>query len=267
MESIQEAYQKLVDKDALAYIIKHNGLLMRADRELRLAGYDPSSSDGLSAAMYWQVMKNLAVSASHSNSGFSASVEKTLSYRLWTGTVLSPLMFTDDEWGAYENGKCQNIRDTSVFKDENGDIYDIDAFVKKPLWRKEYGSKKFTTHSEAPCYHGGLYEYDTYYSQINGRVDDGVQKFTGRYLVRANFTKEDVTNGVLPYRPIIVHCAEIEVEPDNWFMMVNCTSDDIVAVEKQYDLVWKEINCLKGVECFKATPELLKKAEKELKGE
>lgn len=265
MESIQEAYDKLINKEALKYIIKNHPLMKWANKELKLAGYSTEHSNSPAAWMHRQVIEDLALFYSHGNSGNSAPYERNLFNKLTQFSVLSPLTFKEDEWDDRGNGIWQNKRDSSVFKDKDGSVYDIDAFVIKPLWRKEYNFKDFVSNPQALCYRGGLYEYDTYYSRVNGTVDDGVQKFTGRYLARANFTKEDIANGVLPYKPIIVHCAEIEVEPDNWLMIVNASSDDVLELEKQYDLVWKEVECLKGVECFKITPELVKEAAKELK--
>lgn len=266
MESIQEAYDKLINKEALEYIIENHPLMKWADKELKLAGYNAEHSNSPAAWMYRQVMEDLALFYSHDNSGNSAPYERDLFSKLTKFSVLSPLTFKEDEWVDCGNGKWQNKRDSSVFKDKDGSVYDIDAFAKRPLWRKEYNSNDFVANPKASCWRGsGLYEYDTYYSMVDGHVDDGVQKFTGRYLARANFTKEDIANGVLPYDPIIVHCAEIEVLPDNWIMMVNASSDDVLELEKHYDLVWKEVECVKDVECFKVTPELLKEAEKELK--
>lgn len=266
MKSMQEAYSKLINKEALEYIIENHPLMKWADKELKLAGYNAEHSNSPAPWLYRQVMKDLALFYSHGNSWYSASEERNLFNKLAKLSVLSPLTFKEDEWSECGKGVWQNKRASSVFKDNDGSIRDIYAFVKKPLWRKEYNSNDFVTNPKAGCWNGGgLYEYDTCYSMINGHIDDGVHIFTGRYLARANFTKEDIANGVCPYDSIIVECAEIEVLPDNWIMLVNACSDDVLKLEERYDLVWKEVNCLKGVECLTVTPELIKKAEKELK--
>lgn len=92
---------------------------------------------------YQQVLKAVAVFASHGNSGGSASFEVQLVQKLCSWNVISPLRFTDDEWHQIdEDGICQNIRKSSVFKQSDGHIYDIDAFTKRAVRRYSYTTKE-----------------------------------------------------------------------------------------------------------------------------
>lgn len=84
--------------------------------------------------MYQQVIESVAVFASHGNSGGSAPYEINLVKKLCNWDIISPLRFTDDEWMQISNdGTCQNIRKSDVFKEPNGDISYNSAFTKNLL--------------------------------------------------------------------------------------------------------------------------------------
>lgn len=102
------------------------------------------------------------------HSGMSAPIAARIFNNAVNFRILSPLKFTDEEWGkslSYKEDSYQNSRMSSVFK-ENNKIYDIDAmtFIEKSGYRFdmsinnivecEYASKGYGFHG------GGIVVYD-----------------------------------------------------------------------------------------------------------
>ena len=95
--------------------------------------------------MYQQVIEAVAVFASHGNSGSSAPWEINLVQRLCDWDIISPLKFTDDEWGQISSdGTCQNRRKSDVFKEPNGSIHYNGAFTKQATSRYSFVTKECT---------------------------------------------------------------------------------------------------------------------------
>ena len=125
--------KNLINKKALQFIIAHSNICRHAQAELKRAGYGKGEG-GPNDWIYEQVMEAVAIFASHGNSGNSAPFEVQLVQKLCSWNIISPLRFTDDEWHQIdEDGIYQNIRKSSVFKQSDGRIYDIDAFTKRAV--------------------------------------------------------------------------------------------------------------------------------------
>lgn len=130
--------KSLINKKALRYIIANSNLCKHAIRELELAGYS-KEEDGPNKWMREQVIEAVALFSSHGNSGFSAPFEINLVKKLCSFDIISPLRFDDGEWEKIGlDGSCQNKRKSSIFKEPDGSIHDVDAFSKVPV--KKFGN-------------------------------------------------------------------------------------------------------------------------------
>jgi hypothetical protein len=111
------------------------------------------------------VLKLLDVFADEGHSGFSASYARNLFMMLSDFKPIAPLTGEDDEWVKHDYGvepSYQNKRRSSVFKDANGDCYDIDG---KVFW--EWGKRDLDTDEEG---YPGEHVYKLYYSCRESRV-------------------------------------------------------------------------------------------------
>lgn len=139
--------KSLINKKALRYIIANSNLCKHAIRELELAGYS-KEEDGPNKWMREQVIEAVALFSSHGNSGFSAPFEINLVKKLCSFDIISPLRFDDGEWKKIGlDGSCQNKRKSSIFKEPDGSIHDVDAFSKVPV------KKFFIRHSNVDGEH------------------------------------------------------------------------------------------------------------------
>lgn len=242
--------KELINKEVLRKIIDNSPLCQHAIKELELAGYK-SDEEGPCGWMYNQVMEAVAVFSSHGHSGFSAPFEIDLVKKLCSWEVLSPLTFKDDEWmQTSSDGTKQNKRCSNIFKNSDGSITDVRAFVKKPLCTYRYGTKRWEKNESSTCWHGGLFEYES-------------SNFTGRYFNSCIIRYDD--KGYTPKKTITIPCYEIEVAPDNYIMLVSTFCNELAELRSSYVINWKECSCLKDVSYKEITPELVEKAYNELR--
>ena len=125
-----------------------SNLLKHAQHELDLIGMvDNGDETDMNTMMRKHILLMMEVFANEGHSGFSASYAADAISKLMMYKPLSPLTGEDDEWVKHDYGNgisYQNIRRSSVFKDENGEAYDIDGKVfwewcKRPLDADEDG--------------------------------------------------------------------------------------------------------------------------------
>lgn len=224
-------YRKyLINKKVLNQIIKDSNICKHAIRELELAGYEKNENYP-SGWMYNQVLESLAVFSSHGNSGFSAPLEISLVKKLSNFDVLTPLKFGDNEWTECCDNVYQNTRKSSIFK-ENDKIKDIYAFVKTPIKRYDYDTKKWSR-VEPISYHGDLFEHK-----------DGI--LTGRYF-KTCYIKYDPLEGYMPKEKININCLEVEFAKYQWLMAVNAYDKDLAKLKEEYDIEWIMLPTVKGV--------------------
>lgn len=242
----------LINKKVMSYIIAHSNICKHAIKELKLAGYGKGEG-GPNDWMYQQVLEAVALFASHGNSGMSAPYEINLVKKLCNWDIISPLKFTDDEWCKISNdGTCQNKRKSSIFKDPDGSIHDIDAFSKKPIGTYHFNTKTWEENNSGITRSGGLFEHK-----------DNV--LTGRYFSICNIRHYEIDGGYIPKPKKIIPCVEVEISPDNWIMAVSADSTELLLLDCDYSIKWEYVSCLKGVRLEDVTPELDEKAYKELK--
>lgn len=135
--------RSLINKKALSYVIAHSNICQHAIKELKLVGYG-NGEGGPNDWMYQQVLEAVAVFSSHGNSGSSAPWEINLVQKLCNWDIISPLTFKDDEWNQIsKDGTCQNKRKSSIFKEPDGNIHDIDAFTKSPKGTYRFSTKQW----------------------------------------------------------------------------------------------------------------------------
>lgn len=152
--------KSLISKKALRYIIANSNLCKYAIRELELAGYS-KEEDGPNKWMREQVIEAVALFSSHGNSGFSAPFEINLVKKLCSFDIISPLRFDDGEWGKIGlDGSCQNKRKSSIFKEPDGSIHDVDAFSKVPVKKFLFATRTWTENIHKIGWIGGLFETD-----------------------------------------------------------------------------------------------------------
>lgn len=151
--------KKLINKNVLNDIIANSNICQHAIKELKLAGYGKGEG-GPNDWIYQQVLEAVAVFASHGNSGSSAPWEINFVEKLCSWDIISPLTLKDDEFQLIDSkGTCQNKRKSSIFKDPDGSIHDIDAFSKKPVGTYRFDTKTWEKNDKGITWNGGLFEH------------------------------------------------------------------------------------------------------------
>ena len=121
-------------------------LVSYAESELDLIGL--TDEDEYNGMMRKHILNMVKVFADEGHSGFSASYAISILTKLFAFKPLTPLTGEDDEWtDVREYGPSphyQNKRLSSVFKEVNGECYNIDGKVfwdwcKRPLDEDEPG--------------------------------------------------------------------------------------------------------------------------------
>lgn len=109
-----------------------SNILAHAQRELDLIGMTEDSPDDMNRMMRKHILHMMQEFANEGHSGFSAHYAIGILTKLLEFKPLSPLTGEDDEWFKHDYGvepHYQNKRRSSVFKDSNGECYDIDGKV------------------------------------------------------------------------------------------------------------------------------------------
>lgn len=109
-----------------------SNLLSHAEKELDLIGMTEDSPDEMNRMMRKHILHMMDEFAKEGHSGFSAQYAIGILTKLFDFKPLSPLTGEDDEWVKHDYGvepSYQNKRRSSVFKDANGEAYDIDGKV------------------------------------------------------------------------------------------------------------------------------------------
>lgn len=243
--------KKLINKDVLNDIIANSNICQHAIKELKLAGYGKGEG-GPDDWIYQQVLEAVAVFASHGNSGSSAPWEINLVQKLCNWDIISPLTLKDDEFQLIDSkGTCQNKRKSSIFKDPDGSIHDIDAFSKKPVGTYRFDTKTWEKNDKGITWKGGLFEHK-----------DNV--LTGLYFSICNIWNHETDKGYMPKPKRIIPCVEVEISPDNWIMAVSADSTELLLLGCNYYIKWEQCPCLKGIRLEDFTPELEKRAFEEI---
>lgn len=239
--------EKLVNERVMAKIIAKSPLCQHAIRELRLAGY-VSEGDSSSAWIYRNAMEAVAVFVSHGNHSMpTAKIEADLVKRLCDMDILSPLTFNDDEWMPIsEGGFMQNKRKGSIFKNESGEIYDIDAYTLRPEYTWRYGAKDWERNDKGICWTGELFETDN---------PHGMRPVLTGWSFRCCAVRYGAKEGYLPKAKITIPCYEIEISPDNWVHAAPKDSASLKQLKEEYDIHWDFNKKLNGVEAVRLTPE------------
>lgn len=242
----------LINKKVLAKVIRENNICKHAIKELKLAGYGKGEG-GPDDWMYQQVIEAVAVFASHGNSGSSAPWEINFVEKLCSWDIISPLTLKDDEFQLIDSkGTSQNKRKSSIFKDPDGSIHDIDAFSKKPVGTYRFDTKAWEKNDKGITWHGGLFEHK-----------DNV--LTGRYFGICNICNHEIDKGYMPKPKRIIPCVEVEISPDNWIMAVSADSTELLLLSCDYNIKWEQVSCLKGIRLEDVTVELEEEAYEEMR--
>lgn len=246
--------KELINKKVLQRIIRESNLCQHAIKELKLAGYGKGKG-GLNDWMYQQVLEAVAIFASHGNSGSSAPCEINLVQKLCNWDIISPLTFKDDEWQVIDtDGCCQNIRKSSIFKEPDGSIHDIDAFTKSPKGTYRFSTKQWEKNDKDICWDGGLFEHRN-------------NILTGRYFSRCNLWSYKITSKeeYIPKPTRKIPCVEVEISPDNWIMAVDADKIELLFLSCDYEIDWKQCPCMKNVRLEDVTPSLEELAYEQIK--
>jgi hypothetical protein len=120
-----------------------SNILAHAERELDFIGMTKDSPDEMNRMMRKHILHMMQEFANEGHSGFSASYAIGILTKLLDFKPLTPLTGDDVEWSErLDYGvepSYQNKRRSSVFKDANGECYDIDGKVFWEWWRNEDG--------------------------------------------------------------------------------------------------------------------------------
>jgi len=109
-----------------------SNLVEHAKRELKLAGYLYKEKDFYGGNTGKAVLQLIKVFAKQGHSGMSASLVRQLFNSLSDYKTITPLTGEDDEWCEFGEGRFQNNRCCSIFKDDKmfkGQAYWIDGKV------------------------------------------------------------------------------------------------------------------------------------------
>lgn len=246
--------KNLINKKAIQHIINHSNICQHAIKELKLAGYGKGEG-GPNDWMYQQVLEAVAIFASHGNSRSSAPFEINLVQKLCNWDIISPLTFKDNEWRIIDtDGSCQNIRKSSIFKEPDGSIHDIDAFTKSPKGTYRFSTKQWEKNDKDICWNGGLFEHKN-------------NVLTGRYFTRCNLWSYNILSkeGYIPKPTRKIPCVEVEISPDNWIMAVDADETELLFLSCDYNIDWKECSCIKDVRLEDVTPFLEELAYEQIK--
>ena len=121
-------------------------LVQYAESELDRIGM--TDGDDMNGAMRKHLIHMVKEFADEGHSGFSASYALQCLKKLLNFKPLSPLTGKDDEWVEHDYGNrktYQNKRCSTVFKDEDGQAYDIDGKVFWE-WAKDEDGKPYKTY-------------------------------------------------------------------------------------------------------------------------
>jgi len=134
-------------------------LLSHAMAELDRIGMTEDSPDEMNVMMRKHILHMMQEFANEGHSGFSASYAINILTKLLDFKPLTPLTGEDSEWNEVSERagyRCwQNNRRSSVFKNEDGECYDIDG---KVFWEW------------AMPYEDGEKPYKSYYTCRDSRV-------------------------------------------------------------------------------------------------
>ena len=111
-----------------------NGLVLHAERELEILLNQCEDEEGIEMQkqINQDILAVVEVFSNQGHSGFSASYAIGMIQKLLSYEPITPLTGADDEWTQldYNNDtKYQNKRCSRVFKDANGQAYDIEGKI------------------------------------------------------------------------------------------------------------------------------------------
>ena len=126
-----------------------SNLVDYAKSELERAGlFDDDANYG--GMLGEAVMRMIQLFAKEGHSGFSAQTAISIFQRLARYKPLTPLTGEESEWNEVAENIWQNNRYSSVFKDEDGKPYDIDARVFRDPDGCTYTSNESRVYIEFP---------------------------------------------------------------------------------------------------------------------
>jgi len=118
-----------------------SNLVKYAESEMDRIGL--TDADEYNAMMRKHILAMVKLFSDEGHSGFSAPYAINIIKKVLMFKPLSPLTGEDDEWTNVrdygDNPHYQNKRLSSVFKDANGDVYNIDGKVFWEWYRNEDG--------------------------------------------------------------------------------------------------------------------------------
>ena len=120
-----------------------------AEKELDLIGMSADSEDEMNLAMRDHILRMIRVFSQEGHSGFSAAYAVSCLEKLLRYEPLSPLTGEDDEWTELdydEDTTYQNKRCGRVFKDANGNAYDIDGIIFWEWYTDPETGEKYKSH-------------------------------------------------------------------------------------------------------------------------
>jgi len=106
-------------------------LVEHAKKEFEIKGWLGLPEDDPQAWVVEDVLELLEVFAKQGHSGTSAPYVANLFFNLAKFDILGPLTGEDAEWVDHGDGFCQNKRCSHVFKNANGEAWDIRGVVWK----------------------------------------------------------------------------------------------------------------------------------------
>lgn len=225
----------LINPIVLQKVIAESNLCKHAIREFSIANFNKDNYGSMFAK---DVMELLAVISSQGHTNHSISYAIKLFNSLVKYDVLTPLTLSDDEFEKDSKDPIcnsrQNLRKSSIFKKADGTIIDIDAFNIMLTGTYSFNTKRWEENNSKICWAGSrFYEHK-----------DNI--LTGRYFGRCAIKVND--NGTYnPKEKITIPCIEVEINDGNWIMCVAKDENRLKILNKQYNILWKTEEKLKGI--------------------
>ena len=177
----------MLNKVALPIIRKagKNSGYVRHYKGEREFAYKGKKIDEMDAFMDQQVCDLLSLLSTQGDSGFSIGFKRHLFDKGASFALLSPLTFTDDEFGSRLgfDESMQNKRLSAIFKDVEGRIYDIDAFIHRHKYTYNIDTDELTKGTDL-TWSGCVMLYDDvnhtgWIVFTKGYIDPANKHFTG----------------------------------------------------------------------------------------
>jgi hypothetical protein len=184
---------KNLPKDKQPIILKYENMILGICEEMSNEGHS-----GMSASFYRNVIVQV--------------IDKLLNFK-----PINPILDKDEDWCDVGEGMYQHKYCSSIFKNKDGKIHDIDSVLKRVKYRIINGEKVLY---DGCCWSGSIYKT---------KEEALVNKNRLRFYIK-NFPY------IVPEKSYYIDVIEEEIKKDDWIMWINDVKQ-LEEIEKIYEIV------------------------------